>query len=100
MSRRRPYNRQSDVFLLPIKIQTHFHGVPLLQKSGETCQGRQIGVSEKFWNFNRDRMNKKEATTLFKCTVCGFHVLHIGGLEVVLPLKQSSSRRWVWMDRS
>ena len=31
-------------------------GFPLLQKSGETCQGRQIGVSEKYWNFNRDRM--------------------------------------------
>jgi hypothetical protein len=37
---------------------------------------RQIGVSVTFWNFNRGRMSEEEATTLFKCTVHGFHTLH------------------------
>jgi hypothetical protein len=41
-------------------------GFPLLQKPGEICTGRQIGVPGKFWNFNRGRMSEEEATTLFK----------------------------------
>ena len=51
-------------------------GFPLLQKPGEMCVGRQIGVPGKFWNFNRGRMSEEETATLFKCTVCGFHALH------------------------
>jgi hypothetical protein len=51
-------------------------GFPLLQKPGEMCVGRQIGVPGKFWNFNRDLMNEEEAATLFECTVRGFHSLH------------------------
>ena len=51
-------------------------GFPLLQKPGEMCVGRQIGVPGKFWNFNRGRMSEEEAATLFKCTVRGFHALH------------------------
>ena len=35
-------------------------GFPLLQKPGEMCVGRQIGVSGKFWNFNRGRMSEEE----------------------------------------
>jgi len=37
---------------------------------------RQIGVSGKFWNFNRGHTSVAETTTFFKCTVFGFHVLH------------------------
>ncbi len=51
-------------------------GFPLLQKTGEMCVGRQIGVSGKFWNFNRGRLREEETTTVFKCTVHGFHGLH------------------------
>ena len=50
-------------------------GFPLLQKPG-VCVGRQIGVTGKFWNFNRGRMSEEETTTVFKCTVLGFHALH------------------------
>jgi hypothetical protein len=51
-------------------------GFPLLQKPGEMCVDRQIGVSGKFWNFNRGHTSVAETTTFFKCTVFGFHVLH------------------------
>ncbi len=51
-------------------------GFPLVQKSGEMCVVRQIGVHGKFWNFNRGRMSEEETTTLFKCTVSGFHAFH------------------------
>jgi hypothetical protein len=42
-------------------------GFPLLQKPGEMCVDRQIGVSGKFWNLNRGHMSEEEVTTLFKC---------------------------------
>ncbi len=51
-------------------------GFPLLQKPGEMCVVRQIGVSGKLWNFNRGLMSEEETATLFKCTVNGFHALH------------------------
>jgi hypothetical protein len=51
-------------------------GFPLLEKPGEMCPDIQIGVSGKFWNFNRGRMCDEEANTLFKCTVHRFHTLH------------------------
>ena len=35
-------------------------GFPLLQKPGEMCVGRKIGVPGKFWNFNRGRMSEEE----------------------------------------
>ena len=49
---------------------------PLLQKSGEMCPVRQINVSGKFWNLNRDRLCDDETNKLFKCTVHGHHVSH------------------------
>ena len=51
-------------------------GFPLLQKSGEMFPGRQVGVSGKFWNFNKGHIRDDEVNTLFKCVVRGFHVLH------------------------
>jgi hypothetical protein len=51
-------------------------GFPLLQNPGEMCVGRQIGVSGKFWNFNRGHMRDEEPTTIFKCKVYGFHAIH------------------------
>ena len=52
-------------------------GFPLLEKPGEMCPDRQIDVSGKFWNFNRDRIHDEEANTLFKCTVHGFHTSEV-----------------------
>jgi hypothetical protein len=52
-------------------IVNHFHGVSsstsLPQKPGEMCADSPVGVSGKFWNFNRGCMSEEEATTLFKC---------------------------------
>jgi hypothetical protein len=62
-------------------------GFPLLEKPGEICEGRPVGLSGKFWNFNRGWwamcspvgvsgkfcnfnrgcVSEEEATTLFKC---------------------------------
>ena len=65
-------------------------GFPLLQKPGEMCVDRQIGVSGKFWNFNRGRMREEETTTVFKCTVRVFHVLLFFELDTV----SDEIRRW------
>ena len=72
-------------------------GNPQLQKPGEMCPGRQIGVPGKFWNFIRGRMRNEEETLSLNVPRAGF-MLCTSGLETVLPVKQWSSRRWVWMD--
>ena len=51
-------------------------GFPLLQKPTEMCLGRQIGVTVKFWNVNKGRMDEHEANTRYKCTVRGYHAFH------------------------
>jgi len=75
-------------------------GFPLLQKSGQICVDRQIvrgrtdRVSGKVWNF---KVNRGQSSSNVQCS--GF-MFYTSSLEVVLPLKQWISRRWVWMDKT
>ena len=71
-------------------------GFPLLQKSVEMCVGRQIKVLGSYW---KGRMSNEEANSLYLCTVRDHHALH-KWVQVVHPLKQRRSRRWVWMGRA
>ncbi len=60
-------------------------GFPLLQKPTEMCLDRQVGVTWKFWRFNRDHMCDEETNTIFKCIVHGFHAFH----------SDSTSETWI-----
>jgi hypothetical protein len=48
-------------------------GFPLLQKPAEMCVGRQIQVLGSYWT---GRMSNEETNSLYKYTVCEYHVLH------------------------
>ena len=48
-------------------------GFPLLQKPAEMCVGRQIQVLGSYWT---GRMSNEEANSLYKYTVCEYHVFH------------------------
>ena len=56
-------------------VVNHFHGFSSSTEVHRNVSG-QIGVTRKFWNFNKCHMRDEETNTLFKCTVFGLHVLH------------------------